>query len=152
MNEPILPLKERMKLDRQLMPEQDAVRRGANFLEVNLGFTEKMALLEAQKEKKTERPPPAARRVAEAFASKKNKPSQPKDEPPVTDMTMTVSEQERLQQMDFEAMGATEIAEAKREIRRLVLPLDLRRTRRRRPDPTGPHVDLRATIRQSRLT
>ena len=49
MNEPILPLKERMKLDRQLMPEQNAVRRGANFLEVNLGFTEKMALLEAQR-------------------------------------------------------------------------------------------------------
>jgi len=49
MNEAIPPLKERMKLDRQLMPEQDAVRRGANFLEVNLGFTEKMALLEAQR-------------------------------------------------------------------------------------------------------
>ena len=108
-----------------------------------------MALLEAQKEKKTERPPPAARRVAEAFASKKNKPSQPKDEPPVTDMTMTVSEQERLQQMDFEAMGATEIAEAKREIRRLVLPLDLRRTRRLRADQNGPKTDLRRTIRAS---
>ena len=46
---------------------------------------------------------------------------------------MTVSDQERLQQMDFEAMSAEDIAEAKREIRRLVLPLDLRRTRRRGP-------------------
>src|ERR1700742_2113341 len=63
-----------------------------------------MALLDAQKQKRPERPPPAARRVAEAFASKKDRPSQPKDEKPVTDMTMTVSEQERLQQMDFEAM------------------------------------------------
>ena len=70
-----------------------------------------MALLDAQKEKKPERPPPASRRVAEAFASKKDRPPQPKDEPPVTDMTMTVSEQERLQQMDFEAMGAAEIAD-----------------------------------------
>lgn len=108
-----------------------------------------MALLDAQKTPKAERPPPAARRVAEAFASKKDKPSQPKDEPPVTDMTMTVSEQERLQHMDFEAMGALEIAEAKREIRRLVLPLDLRRTRRKRPDSNGPITDLRRTIRAS---
>jgi uncharacterized protein with von Willebrand factor type A (vWA) domain len=108
-----------------------------------------MALLDAQKEKKPQRAPPAARRVAEAFAAKKDRPPQPKDEPPVTDMTMTMSEQERLQQMDFEAMGATEIAEAKREIRRLVLPLDLRRTRRLRPDQNGPVTDLRRTIRTS---
>jgi uncharacterized protein len=108
-----------------------------------------MALLDAQRDKKPQRPPPAARRVAEAFASKKNQPSQPKEEPPVTDMTMTVSDQERLQQMDFEAMGAAEIAAAKREIRRLVLPLDLRRTRRLRADQNGPKTDLRRTIRTS---
>jgi glutamate synthase (NADPH/NADH) small chain len=48
-NDPKIPLKERMKIDRQLMPEQDAARRSGNFLEVNLGFTEKMALLEAQR-------------------------------------------------------------------------------------------------------
>ena len=89
-----------------------------------------MALLDAQKDTKPDRPPPAARRVAEAFASKSRKPPQPKDEPPRVDMTLTVSEQERLQQMDFESMGADEIARAKQEIRRLVLPLDLRRTRR----------------------
>ncbi|MEI6655598.1 MAG: NADPH-dependent glutamate synthase [Verrucomicrobiota bacterium] len=38
-----------MKIDRQLMPEQDATQRSGNFLEVNLGFTEKIALLEAQR-------------------------------------------------------------------------------------------------------
>ncbi len=108
-----------------------------------------MALLNAQKEKKPDRPPPAARRVAEAFASKSNRPPQPKDEPPRVDMTLTVSEQERLQQMDFESMGAEEIARAKQEIRRLVLPLDLRRTRRTRPDQNGPVTDLRRTIRTS---
>ena len=108
-----------------------------------------MALLDAQKQKKPERPPPASRRVAEAFANKSDKPQQPKDEPPVTDMTMTMSDQERLQQMDFESMGAAEIAEAKREIRRLVLPLDLRRTRRLRADQNGPVTDLRRTIRTS---
>ncbi|MEI6675549.1 MAG: NADPH-dependent glutamate synthase [Verrucomicrobiota bacterium] len=38
-----------MKIDRQTMPEQDATQRSGNFLEVNLGFTEKIALLEAQR-------------------------------------------------------------------------------------------------------
>jgi uncharacterized protein len=47
-------------------------------------------------------------------------------------------------------MGAAEIANAKAEIRKLVLPLDLRPTRRWRPDPLGPRVDLRRTIRENR--
>jgi uncharacterized protein with von Willebrand factor type A (vWA) domain len=51
--------------------------------------------------------------------------------------------------MDFEAMSAAEIEQAKREIRRLTLPLDLRRTRRLRADPLGPVTDLRRTIRAS---
>lgn len=108
-----------------------------------------MALLEAQKEKKLERPPPASRRVAEAMQQKRDHRPQPQDEPPVQDAVLTVSDQERLQRMDFEAMSAEEIAAAKREIRRLTLPLDLRRTRRLRPDPLGPVTDLRRTIRQS---
>jgi uncharacterized protein with von Willebrand factor type A (vWA) domain len=109
-----------------------------------------MALLETQQQKpKPERPPPAARRVAEAFAQKRDKPPQPNDDPPPVDMTMTVSDQERLQQMDFESMSAAEVSDAKREIRRLVLPLDLRRTRRLRPDQNGPVTDLRRTIRAS---
>jgi uncharacterized protein with von Willebrand factor type A (vWA) domain len=107
-----------------------------------------MALLDAQKQK-PERPPPAARRVAEAFRN----PNQPKpnvdDEPPVQDAVLTVSDQERLQTMDFDAMSAAEIEDAKKEIRRLTLPLDLRRVRATRPDPTGPLMDLRRTIRSS---
>src|ERR1700722_11678839 len=108
-----------------------------------------MAMLEAQKEKKLERPPPASRRVAEAMQQKRDRRDQPKDEPPVQDAVLTVSDQERLQRMDFEAMSAAEIDQAKREIRRLTLPLDLRRTRRLRPDPHGPVTDLRRTIRAS---
>jgi uncharacterized protein with von Willebrand factor type A (vWA) domain len=108
-----------------------------------------MALLEAQKEKKLERPPPASRRLAEAFSPKTDRKPEPQDEPPVQDAVLTVSDQERLQTMDFEAMSADEIAAAKREIQRLSLPLDLRRTRRTRPDANGPITDLRRTIRQS---
>ncbi|MBW8268522.1 vWA domain-containing protein [Caldovatus aquaticus] len=108
-----------------------------------------LELFEAGKEK--ERPPPTARRVAEALMAGRPRPAPQEAEPPppLREATLTVSERERLQKMDFEAMSAAEIAEAKREIRRLVLPLDERRTRRFRADPAGPAVDLRATIRAS---
>jgi glutamate synthase (NADPH) small chain len=41
--------KERLQIKRQAMPEQDAVARAANFLEVNLGLPERLALLEADR-------------------------------------------------------------------------------------------------------
>ena len=107
-----------------------------------------MALLDAQK-KKPERPPPASRRVAEAFTNPNAPKPKPEEEPPILDAALTVSDQERLQTMDFEAMSAAEIEDAKKEIRRLSLPLDLRKTRSMRPDPTGPVLDLRRTIRSS---
>ena len=44
-----LPLKERMKIDRQSMPSQEPNLRNANFGEVNLGFSEQLALLEAER-------------------------------------------------------------------------------------------------------
>ena len=39
--------KERMKIPRQVMPEQDSILRRDNFNEVNLGFTEALAKMEA---------------------------------------------------------------------------------------------------------
>jgi glutamate synthase (NADPH/NADH) small chain len=41
--------KEKMKIARQAMPQQDPSRRSCNFQEVNLGFTEKLALIEASR-------------------------------------------------------------------------------------------------------
>ena len=41
--------KQRLAIDRQKMPEQNAAARAANFTEVNLGFTERLALLEADR-------------------------------------------------------------------------------------------------------
>lgn len=110
-----------------------------------------MALMDGNKPK-DEKPPPASRRLAEAMQENKPKPKLADEPPPQHDMTFTVSERERLQEMDFEAMSAAEIAAAKQEIKRLVLPLDERRTRRFRPDPLGPVADLRATVRQSLRT
>lgn len=94
------------------------------------------------------KPPPAARRVQEALAAERPGSSpQTEDAPPQAEAALAASEFERLQRMDFEAMGAAEIAEAKRQIARLVLPLDDRPTRRFRPDSRGPRVDLRHTLR-----
>jgi len=41
--------KERMKIPRQAMPEQNNIERARNFSEVNLGLTEELAMLEAQR-------------------------------------------------------------------------------------------------------
>jgi uncharacterized protein len=98
-----------------------------------------------------ERAPPGSRRVAEAFANQSARERESEEKPNV-DAVLTVSDSERLQQMDFEAMSAEDIANAKREIAKLTLRLREMRTRRRRPDPTGPHIDLRATLRASRRT
>lgn len=111
-----------------------------------------MALMDGMKEQP--KPSPASRRMAEAMQGDRPKPPKPPEEPPEdrVDMTFTVSERERLQTMDFEAMSAAELNAAKKEIRRLVLPLDARPTRRFRPDHAGPYTDLRATIREGLRT
>ena len=44
-----LPKKERMKIDRGSMPEQDAMARARNFAEVNLGYSEQLAIIEADR-------------------------------------------------------------------------------------------------------
>ena len=41
--------KQRLQIERQKMPEQNSAARAANFEEVNLGFTEQLALLEADR-------------------------------------------------------------------------------------------------------
>lgn len=92
--------------------------------------------------------PAAARRVSEALNGGGASPAPPKVEVR-PDAALTISTGEQLRKMDFEAMGAAEIAEAKREIRRLSLPLDARPTRRFRPDAAGRRTDLRATLKES---
>lgn len=107
-----------------------------------------MAAIDGQKEQSADRAPPGARRIAEAFKEPKRPQKQEQDREEIH-AVMTVSDRERLQTMDFEAMSALEIDRAKAEIRRLVLPLDEKRTRRLRPDPQGARTDLRATLRAS---
>ena len=107
-----------------------------------------MDLLDGRTDKPPERAPPGRRRLAEAMREKTTPAALDRREESI-EVALAVSERERLQQMDFEAMGADEIARAKAVITRLVLPLDLRRTRRRRLDPAGSRPDLGATLRNS---
>ncbi len=108
-------------------------------------FDAAMALLGDQAPRPDPRPTPGSRRVAEAFNDRTDRTET--DKPPEVDAAFTVSDTERLQTMDFEAMSAAEIGAAQEEIRKLRLPLDLRRTRRTRPATHGTHIDMAATLR-----
>jgi uncharacterized protein with von Willebrand factor type A (vWA) domain len=94
------------------------------------------------------------RRVAEALAPPQEAgegEGESGEEPPAIelDAILTYSAREMLQEKDFEQMTADELADARREIGRLRLPIMRVRTRRFAPDPHGAKVDLRRTLRQS---
>jgi uncharacterized protein len=62
---------------------------------------------------------------------------------------LTFSSREVLQRMDFDTMSAAELAEAKRVIAQLRLPLPMVRTRRYQAQRTGTRIDLRKSLRES---
>jgi uncharacterized protein with von Willebrand factor type A (vWA) domain len=62
---------------------------------------------------------------------------------------LTFSSREVLQRMDFDTMSAAELAEAKRMLAQLRLPLPLVKTRRRRISRNGSNIHMRATLRES---
>jgi len=62
---------------------------------------------------------------------------------------LTFSSREVLSRMDFDTMSAAELAEAKKMLAELRLPLPVIRTRRKRISPQGKAIDLRATLRES---
>ena len=65
------------------------------------------------------------------------------------DARLTFSSREVLQRMDFDTMSAAELAEAKKMLRALRLPLPLIRTRRNKLSDQGPNINLRASLRES---
>ncbi|MGH8740044.1 MAG: vWA domain-containing protein [Burkholderiales bacterium] len=62
---------------------------------------------------------------------------------------LTFSSREVLQRMDFDTMSAAELAEAKKLIADMRLPLPVVRTRRFQPQRGGPRIDLRRSLRES---
>ena len=65
------------------------------------------------------------------------------------DATATASAEERLRTLDFEQMSIAELAEARRAIAKLTLPVAQILSRRTSPSPQGARADWRATMRIS---
>jgi hypothetical protein len=63
------------------------------------------------------------------------------------DASATMSREERLRTLDFEQMSVAEVAEARRMLARLSLPVRPLASRRTMADPGGPRIDARATLR-----
>jgi uncharacterized protein with von Willebrand factor type A (vWA) domain len=92
-----------------------------------------------------------SRRLRDALGAGGPPPPPPDQTTPTEDQRVSVdldwSDQDRLGAMDFDKMSAEEFRQAQRALEALRLP-DLRlKTRRRRPDPNGRYVDLRASMR-----
>ena len=96
----------------------------------------------------------AEKRAAEALLDGKNLPPPQRDGPDTPDddlieidASATMSQEERLRTLDFEQMNLSEIAEAKRMLTRLALPVKPLVTRRMVADPGGTRIDARRTLR-----
>jgi uncharacterized protein len=90
-----------------------------------------------------------SQRLTDALFGQK-KPEEEREEQKVElDARLTFSSREVLQRMDFDTMSAAELAEAKKMMRELRLPLPLVRTRRQARHLRGNRVHLRATLRES---
>lgn len=95
---------------------------------------------------------PIAARLAQALAGGASEPpAAPEAEEDETrvEATLTFSPEERLQNMDFESMTAAELADARRAVARLRLPVRPLVTRRFAPSARGHGLDIRATMRAS---
>ena len=105
----------------------------------------------AQREK--EKPRAAERRVGQAMFEGHSRAGKDEPTPEIeVDARFTVSGNEVLRAKDFAQMTAGELAEARKAISALRLPVDMVRTRRWRPDPKGQRIDPRATMRAAART
>ena len=94
--------------------------------------------------------PEASRRLSEALYSKREQTQEQSEQREIEiDASLTFSQSELLQHADFETMTGAELAQAKKLIARLRLPIPEVRTRRFRPDARGARIDLPATLRAS---
>jgi uncharacterized protein len=91
-----------------------------------------------------------AQRLTDAlFGQKSPEPREQQEQKVELDAKLTFSAREVLQRLDFDTMSAAELAEAKKMIAALRLPLPQIRTRRLAQSRHGRRVDLRATLRES---
>ncbi|MBN8291476.1 VWA domain-containing protein [Rhodobacter sp. NTK016B] len=98
----------------------------------------------------------AAKRAAEALLDGAEPPLPPERDTPEDeetkieiDATQTASNDEKLRQLDFEQMSAQELAQARRMLARLALPVKPLKTRRLTADALGRRADWRRTLRHA---
>jgi uncharacterized protein with von Willebrand factor type A (vWA) domain len=97
----------------------------------------------------------AEKRAAEALLDGANRelpgdgPETGKGDEISIDASATMSHEERLKTLDFEQMSLSEVAEAKRMLAKLSLPVRPIASRRSRPAILGAQTDLRRTLRDS---
>jgi uncharacterized protein with von Willebrand factor type A (vWA) domain len=89
-----------------------------------------------------------SQRLTDALFSQK-KEQQESREKIELEARLTFSSREVLQRMDFDTMSAAELAEAKKLIAELRLPLPVIKTRRFHVERNGRRIDLRKTLRES---
>jgi uncharacterized protein with von Willebrand factor type A (vWA) domain len=88
-----------------------------------------------------------SQRLTDALFSQRQQES--KTEKVELEARLTFSSREVLQRLDFDTMSAAELAEAKKLIAELRLPLPVVRTRRLRPHRAGSRIDLRRSLRET---
>lgn len=90
-----------------------------------------------------------SQRLTDALAQQQREANESREERTELEARLTFSSREVLQRMDFDTMSAAELAQARKMISQLRLPLPLIRTRRKRPSAGGKSINLRATLRES---
>ena len=96
-------------------------------------------------------PPPPTRLLDAMHGSQPQQAPQPTQDPDELefDATLTFSENEKFQRLDFEGMTSEEWAQAKAAIAHFALPVKPLRRRRMRSVSRGNIIDLRRTLRES---
>ena len=98
---------------------------------------------------------PAEKRAAEALLDGQLPPppeTDSKAEQIEIDASATMSSEERLKTLDFEQMSSGEIAEARRMLAKLTLPVQPLKTRRSAPSVLTARIDARRTLRDALRT
>ena len=89
-----------------------------------------------------------SQRLTDALFDQKRKTDESSEQKEM-EARLTFSSREVLQRMDFDTMSAAELAEAKKMLGQLRLPLPLIRIRRKEVSRNGKSIDLRRTLRES---
>ncbi|MGV8936817.1 MAG: vWA domain-containing protein [Allorhizobium sp.] len=94
-----------------------------------------------------------AARVSDALFAERARQTKERDDPDIEiDARFTTSGSELFRALDFGQMTAAELSRARKDMEKLVLPLDLVATRRYKPAPRARLIDARATMRAAMRT